>query len=76
MLHVGIDVEQGTKENVYVACLRVLFGDRAIEAVLRSHGKSEAVNEKFAFLLVALGSVTFQAVGNVAKIGFPVAIIG
>jgi hypothetical protein len=34
------------------------------------------VDKKFTFLLVSLGSVAFQAVGNITEIGFPVAIVG
>ena len=34
------------------------------------------MDKKFTFLLVALGSVVFQAVGNITEIGFPVASVG
>ena len=34
------------------------------------------MDKKFTFLLVALGSVAFQTVGNITEIGFPVASIG
>ena len=43
---------------------------------LCGHGKREAVDEKLTFLFVALGSVTFQAVGNITEIGFPVSVVG
>ena len=65
----------GQKENIDVTRLCILLGDRTVEAVLRSHGQGEAVNEEFALLLVTLGCITFQAVGNVAEIGLPVASI-
>ena len=54
----------------------VLFGNGTVETILCRHGKRKAVDEKFTFLFVTLGSVTFQAVGNITEIGFPVASVG
>ena len=34
------------------------------------------MDKKFAFLLVALGSVAFQTVGNIAEVSFPRTIVG
>ena len=75
MRHVGVDVQHRTEKNIDIARLRVLFGDGAVEAVLRGHGKGEAVNKELALLLVALRGIRLQAVGNVAEVGLPVAII-
>ena len=75
MRHVGVDIQHRTEENIDIARLRVLFGDGAVEAVLCSHGKGEAMHEELALLLVALRGVGLQAVGNVVEVGLPVAIV-
>ena len=75
MLHVGVDFQHRAEENIYITFLRVLLGDGTVETVLRSHGKGEAVDEGLAFLLVALRGIAVQAVGNVAEVGLPVAVV-
>ena len=76
VLHVGIDFQHWAEEDVDIACLCVLFGNGAVEAVLCRHGKGEAVDKELTFLFVALGGVPFQAVGNVAEVGLPISIVG
>ena len=75
VLHVGVDFQHRAEENIYITFLRVLLGDGTVETVLRSHGKGEAVDEGLAFLLVALRGIAVQAVGNVAEVGLPVAVV-
>lgn len=48
----------------------------AVETILSCYGKGEAVDKAFSFLNVALRGIAFQAVGNIAKIGLPISIIG
>ena len=76
MPHVLVDFGQRKQEDVRIACLRVLFRNRTVEAVLRCHGEGETVYVGFALLLVALRGVTVQAVGDVAEVRLPVAIVG
>ena len=76
VLHVRINVQQRAKEDISITRLRVLFGNGTVESVLCRHGKSKAMNIKLSFLLVALRTVTFQTVGNVAEVGLPVSPIG
>ena len=76
MAHVRVNLQHGRQENVNISGLRVCFGNGTVETVLCRHGKRKAVDKKFTFLLVALGSVVFQAVSNITEIGFPIAIVG
>ena len=76
VFHVGIDFQQWTEEYINIAGLRILFRNGAVKAVLGCHGKGEAVDKELPFLFVALRSVTFQAVGDVAEVSLPVATIG
>lgn len=41
MPHVLVDFGQRKQEDVRIACLRVLFRNRMVEAVLRCHGEGE-----------------------------------
>ena len=54
VLLVSIYVLLGSEVYMDVSRLCLLLGDWTVEAVLRSHGQGEAVNEEFALLLVAL----------------------
>ena len=76
VLHVLIDVGKGHEEEVGISLLGVLLGHGAIEAVWGSHGEGETMYERFSFLLVPLGGIAVQAVGDVAEVGMSFAEVG
>ena len=54
MQHIAEVINQWTEEDVGISFLGILFGYRAIELVVASHGKRESMYEIFSLLMVSL----------------------
>ena len=70
-----VDVTERREENVDIAAVIVHLRDRAIELALACHRQGEAMNESLSLLLVSLGGVLLQAVGDILKVWLELSIV-
>ena len=73
--HVLVDVTERREEDVGIAAVIVQLGDRAIELVLARYRQGEAMHESLSLLLVSLGGVLLQAVGDILKVWLELSIV-
>ena len=76
MFQLREDAQQGLEVDVGITGgnAGLGFGDGDEVAVLRHHGEGESVDIGLALLLVPVGGIALQALGNIVEVGAPVAL--